>query len=197
MLLRRMSSAPPPAEEGSFLDRLLSVRREERAQVALAVATFFCLLFAVFLLRPLRDEMGLRGGARNLKHLWAVTLAGTMVASVAFAALSSRFGRRTFMAWTWRSVALVWLGFLPLAHSADDSMGVHVGRAFYVVHAVSNVFLVSLFWALAADLFFQVQQAQIIFAPLADNDLGFEGFIVRINTLCFADQLALQRLGKG
>jgi AAA family ATP:ADP antiporter len=172
MLLRRMSSAPPPAEEGSFFDRLLSVRREERAQVALAVATFFCLLFAVFLLRPLRDEMGLRGGARNLKHLWAVTLAGTMVASVAFAALSSRFGRRTFMAWTWRSVALVWLGFLPLAHSADDSMGVHVGRAFYVVHAVSNVFLVSLFWALAADLFAAAQSKRLFGLIAVGGTLG-------------------------
>ena len=49
----------------------------------------------------------------------------------------------------------------------------------------------------ALQRIFKVQQAQIIFAPLADNDLGFEGVIVRINTLCFADQLALQRLGKG
>lgn len=161
-----MSTSDPGQLEPSFLDRLLSVRREERAAVCCAVGAFFCLLFAIFLLRPLRDEMGLRGGARNLKYLWAITLAGTVVSSLAFAALSSRVGRRTFMAWAWRAVALIWLAFLPLALRAEGEWGVHVGRAFYVVHAVSNVFLVSLFWALATDLF-APEQARRLFGLVA------------------------------
>ena len=49
----------------------------------------------------------------------------------------------------------------------------------------------------ALQRIFKVQQAQIIFTALANNYLGFEGVIVWINTLCFADQLALQRFGKG
>lgn len=154
ILGRRMSSTTPRVEdEPTFLDRLLSVRREERAPVLLGVATFFCILFAIFLLRPLRDEMGLRSGARNLKYLWVFTLVGTMAASVAFAAVCSRFSRREFMARTWRGVALTWLAFLPLSFANSGALGVNVGRVFYVVHAVSNVFVVSLYWAQAADLF--------------------------------------------
>ena len=42
----------------------------------------------------------------------------------------------------------------------------------------------------------QIEQAQIIFAPLADHDLGFECFMVGVNPLCLAHQLPLQRLGK-
>ncbi len=167
-------SAPDPRESpsASFLDRLLSVRREERAQVVLGVAAFFCLLFAIFLLRPLRDEMGLRGGARNLKYLWAITLAGTMVASVAFAAFTSRVGRRTFMAWTWRTVGIVWLAFLPLVLRSEGALGIQVGRAFYVVHAVSNVFLVSLFWALATDLFGAGQSRRLFGLVAVGGTLG-------------------------
>lgn len=166
MLLRPMSSAPPPADEGTFLDRLLSVRREERAQVARAVGAFFCLMFAVFLLQPLRDAMGLSGGARNLKYLWVFTLLGTMLASLAFSALSSRVGRKTFLSRSWRAVALIWLVFLPLTKLVDGENAVWVARSFYVVHAVSNVFLVSLFWALAVDLF-ESEQSKRLFGLVA------------------------------
>jgi AAA family ATP:ADP antiporter len=167
-------SAPDPRESpsASFLDRLLSVRREERAQVMLGVAAFFCLMFAIFLLQPLRDAMGLSGGARKLKFLWAFTLLGTMLASLAFAALSSRVGRRTFLARSWRSVALMWLVFLPLAQLVEGPYAVWVARSFYVVHAVSNVFLVSLFWALAVDLFAPEQSRRLFGLVAVGGTLG-------------------------
>ena len=44
---------------------------------------------------------------------------------------------------------------------------------------------------------FQIEQAQIIFAPLAHDDLGLERLMVGVNALCLAHQLPLQRLGKG
>ena len=43
----------------------------------------------------------------------------------------------------------------------------------------------------------QVQQTQIILAALAHHDFRFEGFIIGIDPLGLAHQLALQRLGKG
>ncbi|MCC7012090.1 MAG: hypothetical protein IT454_05995 [Planctomycetes bacterium] len=159
-------------EDRSLWSRLLSVKRDERASVALAVLAFFCLLFAIFLLRPLRDEMGLRGGARNLKWLWSVTLAGTVVASIAFAACASGFPRRTFMAATYRGVALVWLVFLPLVSFTDGALGIFVSRAFYVTHAVSNVFLVSLFWALAADVLDAAQSKRLFGLIAVGGTLG-------------------------
>ena len=100
------------ATPGGF-GALFAVRREERAQVAYAVGAFFCVLFSIFLLRPLRDAVALVGGAENLKYLWAVTLLGTIVASLAFAQATSRLPRRRFFALTFRSVALVWLAFIP------------------------------------------------------------------------------------
>ena len=43
----------------------------------------------------------------------------------------------------------------------------------------------------------QVQQAQIIFAPLAHHDLGFECLMVGVKALRLTHQLPLERFGKG
>src|SRR5882672_7330447 len=107
------ASSSDAHEDVSFWQRLLAVREHERIPVALAVLAFFCLLCAIFQLRPLRDEMGLRGGTKNLKYLWTCTLGGTLAASFAFAALASRVPRRSFMRASFRAVSVVWLGFLP------------------------------------------------------------------------------------
>ena len=141
------------SERPSGLGALFAVRREERAQVACAVGAFFCVLFSIFLLRPLRDAVALVGGAENLKYLWAITLLGTIVASFGFAHATSLLPRKRFFALTFRSVALVWLAFVPAVASAEGELAVFVARAFYVVHAVTNVFLVSIVWALLADAF--------------------------------------------
>lgn len=164
--------ATPESTSSSFFDRLFSVKREERAPLLLGVGAFFCLMLGIFLLQPLRDAMGLSGGARKLKYLWAFTLLGTMLASLAFAALSSRVGRRTFLSRSWRVVALIWLVFLPLTKLVDGESAVWVARTFYVVHAVSNVFLVSLFWALAVDLFDPEQSKRLFGLVAVGGTLG-------------------------
>lgn len=159
-------------EEGSVLRSLFSVQRAERRAVGLAVAAFFCLLFAIFLLRPLRDAMGLQGGARNLKYLWSLTLVGTMVASLAFAHVSSKLPRRRFMAWTYRGIAFLWLALLPAVALAEGELGVFFARAFYVLHAVSNVFIVSIFWGLLADVFDSGQSRRLFGLVAVGGTLG-------------------------
>ncbi|NUP95228.1 MAG: hypothetical protein HUU28_03600 [Planctomycetaceae bacterium] len=159
-------------EEGGVLRSLFSVQRAERRAVGLAVAAFFCLLFAIFLLRPLRDVMGLQGGARNLKYLWSLTLVGTVVASLAFAHVSSVMPRRRFMAWAYRGIALLWVALLPAVATFEGELGVFFARAFYVLHAVSNVFIVSIFWALLADVFDSGQSRRLFGLVAVGGTLG-------------------------
>ncbi len=161
MLTSCMNARAQPSDETSPLARLLLLRRDERSSVLLGASLSFCLLCAIMLLKPIRDELGVLGGARNLKYLWTATLAGTLVSSVVFSWLASRVGRRTFLTWSWRGVALLWLSFMPLLAWLDGPAAVHVARAFYVVHAVTNVFIVSLFWGLAADLFAPLQSRRL------------------------------------
>jgi AAA family ATP:ADP antiporter len=156
----------------SPLRRLLLLDRGERAPVLFATAMFFCVLASVFLLRPLRDEMGLRGGARNLRYLWTCTLGGTLLASFAFAAVASRWARRSFLAAAYRAVAVAWIAYLPLVLWTGGEWQVWVARAFYVTHAIVNVLVVSLFWALLADLFGPAQSRRLFGLVAVGGTLG-------------------------
>jgi len=58
----------------------------ERRAVAWSFAWFFCLLSSYYILRPVRDEMGVAGGVRNLPSLFAATFLVMLVAVPAFGA---------------------------------------------------------------------------------------------------------------
>ena len=55
------------------LQRVVAVRPGEVRALAWSFAYFFCLLAGYYVLRPLRDEMGIAGGVRNLQWLFTAT----------------------------------------------------------------------------------------------------------------------------
>ena len=63
------------------IERLVNVRHEELGALLWAFAYFFCLLSAYYILRPLRDEMGVAAGVANLQWLFTATFA-VMLAAV-------------------------------------------------------------------------------------------------------------------
>ncbi|HEY7655587.1 MAG TPA: MFS transporter, partial [Burkholderiales bacterium] len=56
-----------------WLARVVSVRPGETRALLWSFAYFFCLLAGYYVLRPLRDEMGIAGGVRNLPWLFTAT----------------------------------------------------------------------------------------------------------------------------
>ena len=58
------------------LERAVNVRDEEVAALLWSFAYFFCLLTGYYILRPLRDEMGIAGGVENLQWLFTAFRAG-------------------------------------------------------------------------------------------------------------------------
>jgi AAA family ATP:ADP antiporter len=58
----------------SVLEALTLVRGDERVQLALAFVYFFCVLGAYYVLRPIRDAMGIAGGTDDLPWLFLGTL---------------------------------------------------------------------------------------------------------------------------
>jgi AAA family ATP:ADP antiporter len=61
---------------------LADVYPHEVGALLAAFALFFCLLASYYLLRPLRDAMGLVGGAGNLPRLFITTFAVMLLATV-------------------------------------------------------------------------------------------------------------------
>lgn len=116
-------------------------------------AYFFFLLSSFYVIRPLRDEMGVTGGGDKLNLLFLGTLAGTLVANPPFAALASRFPRRIFIPVVYRVLVAALLVFYLLFSVEKGVNKIQVARVFFVWASVFNLIAVSVFWGLMADLF--------------------------------------------
>ncbi len=73
-----------------WLARVGAVRPDEVRALVWSFAYFFCLLAAYYVLRPLRDEMGIAGGVRNLPWLFTATFVILLVAVPVFGAAMSQ-----------------------------------------------------------------------------------------------------------
>ena len=136
-----------PGRVDRVLRRLVDVRPSELAAVAWAWLYFFGVLSAYYVIRPIRDELGIAGGVGNLPWLFLGTLAGMVLCNPLFGALVSRLPRRRFIAWSYRFFMLNLAVFFVLMRTTEAEVQVWVGRVFFVWVSVFNMFVVSIFWA--------------------------------------------------
>jgi AAA family ATP:ADP antiporter len=141
-------SAPAPHP---LLHRLVQVRKQEITATLWSFAYFFCLLCSYYLLRPVRDEMGIQGGVDNLPQLFTGTFLIMLAAVPLFGWASSRFPRRKLLPMVYLFFAANLLAFYGLMQSGIASA--RVAQAFFIWVSVFNLFVVSVFWSFMADLF--------------------------------------------
>jgi len=166
------ANQPPGEDRPSALQVLLSVRRDERALLALSALFFFLVMAGYFILRPIRDQMGVAGGVRNLPWLFTGTLLAMLVVSPLFSALVSRMPRPRFVAWSYRALMACLLGFYLALVSLPESTAVWTGRAFFIWTSVFNLFAVSVFWAVMADVYRGGQSRRLYGVIAAGGSLG-------------------------
>jgi AAA family ATP:ADP antiporter len=142
------------------------VRPEERRALGWSLLYVFSVLSAYYVLRPIRDEMGVQGGVENLPWLFTGTLLGMIVLNPLFAALVKRLPRARFIAWSYRFFSLNLVLFAAAFLLSSDAQNVWLGRAFFVWLSVFNLFVVSVFWALMVDVF-DAGQGKRLFGFLA------------------------------
>ena len=158
-----------------FLTRLVAVEEDEVQSMLWACLYFFLLLAAYFVIRPIRDEMGVAGGVSNLPWLFLGTLIGMLLIHPLFTTLVSRLPRRLFIPLSYGFFAISLVFFWVLFRSLPSAEGIWVGRIFFVWASVFNLFVVSIFWSLMADLF-RPSQAKRLFGFVAVG--GTAGAIV-------------------
>jgi ATP:ADP antiporter, AAA family len=139
--------------------RIFRTERGEIGPSLWSFACFFCVLCGYYVLRPLRDEMGVQAGVENLPWLFSATFVAMCAVVPVFGFAASRLPRR-------RLVPCTYLFFIAnvLVFYALFSEGVAkaaVARAFFVWVSVFNLFVVSIFWSLMADLFRPGQAARL------------------------------------
>ena len=142
--------------------RLTGVRQEEAGIVLLSAAYFFFILSAYYVLRPIRDAMGVAGGTENIPWLFTATLAGMLVAHPIFASIVSRWPRRRFVSVTYRFFMLnLLVYYLLLTGLTEGAAVVWVGRTFFVWISVFNLFVVSVFWSFMTDIYRERQSRRL------------------------------------
>ena len=136
-----------------LLQKVVAVRPEELPAVGWCWVYAFSLLAANYILTPIRDQMGVAGGVKNLPWLFVGTLAGTILLNVPFGWLVKQLPRSRFIPLIYRFFALLLLLFGVAMHVATQEQSVWVGRCFFIWVSVANLFAISVFWQLNVDLF--------------------------------------------
>jgi len=136
-----------------FLQKSLGVQEEETTLVLLSALLFYIVMSSYYILRPLREEMGIHGGVRQLPKLFLATLAVMALITPLFGSLVRRFPREKFIPIVYRFFAGNLIVFFVVLGRIEGESLVLAGRIFYVWISVFNLFALSLFWAFMADGF--------------------------------------------
>jgi AAA family ATP:ADP antiporter len=173
--------------------RIDDVRPAERRAFALSAALFFAVLFSYYLIRGLRDELGVRQGVEHLPRLWLVTALASLALHPVVGWAVARLPRRTFIPLAFRgALACVLATFLVLTRTAAEG-GAEPGaawlwtaRAFYVGVSVWAMLATSIFWSLMADVW-RAEQGKRLFGLVATG--GTLGGIAGAGLLAVASLL--------
>jgi len=150
----------------AFLGRLAQVRPGEAPVLGWAWLYIFSVLSSYYIMRPIRDQMGVAGGVNNLQWLFTGTLIGMLVLNIPYAFLVKTLPRTRFITITYRFFAANILLFAIALHFADAEQTIWIGRAFFIWISIFNLFVVSVFWALIVDTF-NSEQGKRLFGFIA------------------------------
>src|SRR5260370_32888753 len=134
-----------------WLQRTVPATTQERSAALWSFAYFFTLLAGYYVLRPMRDQMGIAGGVKNLPWLFTATFLSLLVAQPLYGELVARLPRVRFIPIVYHffvaNLVLFWLLLI------FDVEKVIVARWFFVWVSVFNLFAVAEVWSFMADLF--------------------------------------------
>src|SRR6202030_1022529 len=134
-----------------WLQRAVPATARERSAALWSFAYFFTLLAGYYVLRPLRDQMGIAGGVKNLPWLFTATFLSLLAAQPLYGGLVARLPRVRFIPIVYHFfVANLVLFWVLLTFDVEK---VIVARVFFVWLSVFNLFAVAVFWSFMADLF--------------------------------------------
>jgi AAA family ATP:ADP antiporter len=181
-----LADAPPRSDSAfhRFLNKIIDVRPSEVPALAWAWLYIFSLLSSYYIMRPIRDQMGVAGGVNNLQWLFTGTLVGMLVLNLPFSWLVKTFPREKFIAISYRFFAANILLFALALYAATPEQTIWVGRTFFIWTSVFNLFVVSIFWQMIVDVFTSEQGKRLFGFIAAGATLGaMSGSIFTFSTV--------------
>ncbi len=154
----------------SFLLTSTHVKAGERTPLLWSFLYFFCLLCGYYMLRPVRDEMAIEGGVQHLPWMMTGTFLTMLAATPVFGWLSARLPRvRLLLAVYGFFIANLMVFYAVMTSQWHPEW---VARVFFVWLSVFNLFVVSVFWSLMADIFTPAQGARLFSVIAAGGSAG-------------------------
>jgi AAA family ATP:ADP antiporter len=144
------------------LGRLLRAEPHELPALGWAFAGFFLLLAAYYVLRPVRDAMAAQSGGEIVRQLFVYTFAAMLALVPLYGWLCARLPRARFLPAVYAFFILNLVGFRLYPEPG----------VFFVWLSVFNLFAVSAFWSLMADLFDREQASRLFGAIAAGGSCG-------------------------
>jgi len=140
-----------PSIVDKTLARVVSIKPGETRALLWSFAYFFCLLAGYYVLRPVRDEMGLASGIKNLPWLFTATFFVMLAVVPIYGALVARLPRQRFIPLVYHffvfNIVIFWV---LLTQGIALTI---TAQVFFVWISVFNLFAVSVFWSFMADLY--------------------------------------------
>lgn len=160
----------PVTDNNSLLDRSVNLEPGEWRPLVWSFLYFFCLLCSYYIIRPVRDEMGIIGGVENLQWLFTATFLVMLAIVPLFGLVSSRYPRRRLLP----GVYLFFIANLLLFYLlfGMEEQRIWTARIFFIWVSVFNLFVVSVFWSFMADLFSNAQGKRLFGLIAAGGSLG-------------------------
>jgi ATP:ADP antiporter, AAA family len=146
------------------------VQPSELRALGVAFVCHFVLLASYYILRPLRDTMATVFGVAQLQYLFTVTFVVTLLCAPLYSALASRLKLSRLLPgifWFWLFNILLFYGLFKL-----DPRNRVVAAAYFTWFSVANLFIISVFWSLMADLFSSEQATRLFGVIAAGGSIG-------------------------
>ncbi len=175
------SRAPetPPSLLHDLVSRVVAVERREFGALLTSFATFFAVLCAYYLIRPVRDEISAAVSSETRHQLFSIVFVVMLIAVPLFGWLVSRVSRERVLPVVYgffiATLALFW--FLLISGQQDVALMrwpswsgkgnvITVAAAFFVWASVFNLFVISLFWILMSEVY-SSEQAKRLYGFIA------------------------------
>ncbi|TQV88089.1 NTP/NDP exchange transporter [Aliikangiella coralliicola] len=131
--------------------QLFDLEKQEFRIVSLSAIYFFLLLCAYYVLRPIRETMGISRSADDLPYLFLGTMVTMLLLAPVIGGLVSKYKRSEFIPIVYRFIIICLLLFFTLLSVVSAENLFYVGVIFYVWLSVMNMLIISLFWGFMSD----------------------------------------------
>jgi AAA family ATP:ADP antiporter len=147
------------------------VRKDEWPSLIWSFLYFYFLLTGYFILRPIREEMGVTAGPENYDMLFSATFIVMLLIQPVYGKIVSTYSRKQFIPLIYGFFGLLILTLWGM-FQIFGTQSVILARIFFVFVSVYNVFVVSVFWSFMSDVYNKKQGARLFGVIAAGGSTG-------------------------